>query len=312
MFSVIIPIFNKRPHLDRSINSVLTQTFNDWEIIIVDDGSTDGSREYLLDNYKNNHKIRIFLRNVPGPGGYKARNYAISKAKYEWIAFLDADDEWTPTKLSDMCNLSKKFPDCEFLSSAWIEVNAEIQRFDDYFKINQRRESHEFNLKLFLKNKQPVWTSVVIVKKYLIINLNGFNENWKMGADLDLWFRILLFGAKGAWLNKVTAFYYLDSVNMVTRKTIFYKSPVVETIKNYLENNIKKDLILEKNLKKYSNRITLYTIKKRIRRRIDFYELIYSDFFYSPLLLNKVYFKTIFFLIAPKKVIYYLVDKKII
>lgn len=312
MFSVIIPVYNKRPHLERSIDSVLNQTLDEWELIIVDDGSTDGSREYLLDTYKNNPKIRIFFRNAPGPGGYLARNFAIPKAKYDWIAFLDADDEWIPTRLIDMLNLSKKFPDCDFLSSAWIEKNGKIQNFDDYFKINQSKDSHEFDLKLFMENKQPVWTSVVIVKKNLILNLNGFNTNWKMGADLDLWFRILLNGTKGAWLNKVTAFYYLDAVNMVTRKTIFYKSPVVETIKNYLKKSQLKNKKLENGLKKYSNRITLYTIKKRIRKRISYKELIKQDFYYSPLLINKIYLAILFFSIAPKKFIYHLVDNKLI
>src|SRR5690606_7754713 len=92
MFSVIIPVHNKAPHLNRSINSVLNQTFLEFELILINDASTDGSMK-ILESYSD-PRIRLLERSTPGPGGYAARNLGIQTAKFKWISFLDADDAW--------------------------------------------------------------------------------------------------------------------------------------------------------------------------------------------------------------------------
>ena len=90
-FSVIIPVGNKAPHLDRSINSVLNQSFKDFELILIDDATTDGSAAKLAGF--TDYRIRLLKRSQPGPGGYAARNLGIKESRTNWIAFLDADDE---------------------------------------------------------------------------------------------------------------------------------------------------------------------------------------------------------------------------
>ena len=92
--SVVIPLYNKGPHIARSINSVRSQTFQDFELIIVNDASTDNSLGEVA-RFKD-PRINLYHREKPGPGDYAARNLGIEKAKAEWIAFLDADDEWMP------------------------------------------------------------------------------------------------------------------------------------------------------------------------------------------------------------------------
>lgn len=117
MFSVVIPVHNKLPHLERSINSVLNQTYKNLEIILIDDASTDGSSEKLRE-FQGEH-IRIFTRNTPGPGGYAARNRGIKEARGEWVAFLDADDEWYPDHLEKMNQLAIEFPQVYLMSCGY-------------------------------------------------------------------------------------------------------------------------------------------------------------------------------------------------
>jgi len=96
-FSVIIPVYNKGPHIHHSISSVLNQTFQDFEIILIDDASTDNSLEEI--RKFTDPRIRILNRSEPGPGGYAARNLGIKEANAEWVALLDADDIWYPEHL---------------------------------------------------------------------------------------------------------------------------------------------------------------------------------------------------------------------
>ena len=112
-FSVVIPVYNKGPHIHRSIISLLNQTFQDFEVILINDASTDNSIEEI--NKFKDKRIRVFQRNEPGPGGYAARNLGIKEAKGEWIAFLDADDEWMTDHLEKMFILSKEYPGVLFM-----------------------------------------------------------------------------------------------------------------------------------------------------------------------------------------------------
>ena len=113
-FTAVIPVYNKGPHVARAIKSVLDQTFQDFELVLVNDASTDNS----LAEMKRfaDPRIRILHRDSPGTGGYAARNLGIGEAKAEWVAFLDADDEWYPKHLERMKEIIAKFPDVKFFN----------------------------------------------------------------------------------------------------------------------------------------------------------------------------------------------------
>ena len=103
---IIMPNYNNANFLDQSIQSVINQSFKNWKIYIVDDSSTDNSKDIIL-KYKNNKKIKsFFLKKNRGPS--YCRNYAISKSKSHLIAFLDSDDFWSKEKLSKQINFMKK------------------------------------------------------------------------------------------------------------------------------------------------------------------------------------------------------------
>src|SRR5690554_5871689 len=96
--TVVMPCFNARQFISRSIESVLAQTFESWELIVVDDCSTDGSAAYIADKFICDPRIRIESLKK-NSGAAVARNRAIQRARGRYIAFLDSDDEWAPNKL---------------------------------------------------------------------------------------------------------------------------------------------------------------------------------------------------------------------
>jgi len=113
-FSVIIPLYNKESHIQRAIKSVLAQTYPHFELIIVDDGSTDGSFETASDI--QDARIRIIRQENRGVSA--ARNRGVAEAKYDWVAFLDGDDEWLPDFLMQMYKLCNDFPGYGIYGSA--------------------------------------------------------------------------------------------------------------------------------------------------------------------------------------------------
>ena len=108
MFSIVIPLYNKENLIEYSIRSILSQTFQDFEIIVVNDGSTDNSvsiAESVMDS-------RIRIINQTNAGVSAARNRGIKEARYNLIAFMDADDEWKPDYLDTQYRLIQKYPEC--------------------------------------------------------------------------------------------------------------------------------------------------------------------------------------------------------
>ena len=113
MFSVVIPLYNKQDCIRNTVQSVLNQTFPDFEINIVDDGSTDRSLE--IARQFDDPRIRVFSK--PNGGVSSARNYGIRQSRKKYIAFLDADDLWYPDYLSEIARLIDKYPGCGIYSA---------------------------------------------------------------------------------------------------------------------------------------------------------------------------------------------------
>ena len=111
MISVIIPLYNKVDHIEDTLRSVLAQTYKDYEIVVVDDGSIDGSTE-LVENLGIDN-LRLIRQNNAGVSA--ARNSGIEEARGEFVALLDADDLWKPDYLAVQFEMTQKYPDCDVL-----------------------------------------------------------------------------------------------------------------------------------------------------------------------------------------------------
>lgn len=302
-FSVIIPVYNKGPHIKRSISSVLKQTFQDFELLLINDASTDNSLEEM--QKYTDHRIRIFHRYEPGPGGYAARNLGIKEARAEWVAFLDADDEWMPEHLEKMHDLAQKYPDVHFMSCGWQTQNKNKKRDDPFYKKFNANATLKINveeyLKFALKYKAPVRTSVICIKKASPIALNLFPADLgaKRGGDLHAWLKLICYHKKMSWSNHLGAIYHIDSVNMVTKNA---KSSTHLMRKN-IYAQLSKDLSQRERvlLKKYLNfRLINMLVGSKIKKQR--YWSILKNLYWRDDFFNSL--KALFFGVLPLNVIH--------
>ncbi len=209
MFSVIIPLYNKAPHIAKTIQSVFDQTCQDFELIVVNDGSTDNSLKIVQ---KLNHlsiiPIRIF--NQANAGASIARNNGVKSAQYDYIAFLDADDWWEPTFLEEMKILLGQYSEAGIYGSSYYIVKNNHKRIASIGIKNGFVKGLINYCNAYAKNlAMPLSSSSVIVPKSLIVKENGFKPKLKLGEDFDLWIR-LASQYPVAFLNKPLANYNQD------------------------------------------------------------------------------------------------------
>ena len=189
MISVVIPLYNKERQIINTLKSVINQTFRDFEIVIVDDGSTDNS----INLVKEFEDRRITIISQVNQGVSVARNTGIEKAKYDYIAFLDADDEWEPFYLQTQVNLIQDYPTCDVFACAY--------QFRTYkgdlkpIKLSKMPFSGETGIltnyfTVASCSHPPLWTSAVTAKKEALLSVGGFLLGVKAGEDLLMWARL--------------------------------------------------------------------------------------------------------------------------
>ncbi|OGM08897.1 hypothetical protein A2159_02760, partial [Candidatus Woesebacteria bacterium RBG_13_34_9] len=181
--SVIIPTYNRALTIKRAIDSVLNQTYQDFEIIVIDDRSTDNTEEVV--KIFNDEKLK-YIRHEKNKGGSAARNTGIKVAKGEYIAFLDSDDEWHPEKLQKQLNLFNNL-DKEFgvIYCGFQGVN----EFGKVFKYVIPKHRGYITLKLIEGNCVGT-LSIILAKLSYINSINGFDEDLDSCQDWDLYIRL--------------------------------------------------------------------------------------------------------------------------
>jgi len=170
--AVVIPVFNKARHVERAIRSALSQTLSPTRVLVVDDASTDGSRERIA--AIADARITVLHRQTPGPGGYAARNAAIAAVTTEWIAFLDADDSWLPDHLQSVARAILRAGDdprigCVFTGYQNIYEGGRSV-LDPYTQRIGRREDRRLDFDAFVNiwirlRACPVWTSAATFRR---------------------------------------------------------------------------------------------------------------------------------------------------
>jgi glycosyltransferase involved in cell wall biosynthesis len=178
--SVVVPTFNRAGIISRAINSVLSQTFKADEIIIVDDGSTDATREIITQNYP---MVKYFWKKNKGVSS--ARNFGIKTAKGDWIAFLDSDDEWLPQKLAKEMKSISENPDIKlcFTDEIWIRGGVRVNP-------KKRHAKHGGYIFRFCLPLCLISPSSVIIHRSIFEEVGLFDETLPVCEDYDLWLRI--------------------------------------------------------------------------------------------------------------------------
>ncbi|HOE71112.1 MAG TPA: glycosyltransferase family A protein [Brevefilum sp.] len=184
-YSVVIPLYNKENHIQRAINSVLNQTIQDFELIIVDDGSTDGSFEVA--NAIQDPRIRIIRQENRGVSA--ARNRGIMEAKHDWVAFLDADDEWLPGFLEEIINLRSRFPECSVAATGYylLNPNGVILLNNLGFSVQIGWRGIIENYAAFSIRSIPFNSSSFAATKNAIIKAGMYSEDVTRSEDLSLY-----------------------------------------------------------------------------------------------------------------------------
>ena len=234
--SVIIPLYNKGPHIKRAITSIQNQSINDIEIVVIDDGSTDDG----LDIVKNIDDDRISLFSQSNEGVSTARNNGVKKSKSNFITFLDADDEWTINHLETLLRLKKNFPLAGAYSTAYVQKDRDkIVKKKYKFILPAPWEGIIDNyFKSALFGTHPMVTGMVGIPKKIFQDVGGFDEKANQGEDLDLWAKIALkYPVAFSW--DIGGIYHLDAVNRIckTIKPINYH-PLIVNGKKAIRNNV--------------------------------------------------------------------------
>lgn len=205
LVSVIIPVYNNDLYINQALESIFQQTYQDYEIIVVDDGSTDNLKE-VLQPYSQ--QIKYIYQN--NQGSAVARNRGIFEAKGEYIAFLDADDFFLlPEKLAQQVTYFENEPCLGCLQTGWRLVN---QDGNYIFDLKPWQQAPKLDLQTLLKWK-PVCTSSIMIRKYWLKHIQGFDPELRQSQDVDLMWHLALVGCQIEWWPKVTVCYRQHDCN---------------------------------------------------------------------------------------------------
>lgn len=188
-FSVQICCYDSEKYLEETINSVAAQTFSDWELVIVNDGSTDGTEAIVRRFIEKGLPINYFYQG--NKGFASARNKAVELSKGDWVAILDHDDVWHPDKLAVQNASIEKHPGAGlyFSNSEWFTDDGKIIRKtigDGRFKTGVMKDPF---MKL-LGEDCFIDSETVVIQKKTLIELGGFNETYRYIVDYELFLRV--------------------------------------------------------------------------------------------------------------------------
>ena len=239
MVSVIIPTHNRLKMLKRAINSVLSQTYKNYEIIVVSDGSTDGTNNFLSNN--NTAKVRHFISET-SRGASAARNVGLKEANGKYIAFLDDDDEWFPYHLEVLVEKIESSKTEVGLIYGWIDY------YEDNKIIDSKHPKLSGNIFKEMLDKQAITnSSVLMIKSYVLNHISGFDETMLRGND-------------GDFIRRISKKFHVDYVPKVLCKVhVGHEDRITLNSSKNLKNEINSYL---KRLEKFKSDFECHTNQK--------------------------------------------------
>jgi len=268
--SIIIPTFKRNQYLKRAINSVLNQTFNEFEIIVIDDNN-EGSRyrklnEKLMEDYKDNEKV-IYIKHQQNLNGAAARNTGVKFSKSKYIAFLDDDDEYLPEKIELQINLLEK------LDKTWggVYCGYSIYKKNKLLQRNLNSGSGNLKKKLLLMETPIGGGSTLLMKRSILKELDGFDITFSRHQDWELLIRFFR-KYRIAYINRILVKIHLDD-----RKNLVNPEKIILTKEKYLKkfkNDIDEmNLDIQKEIYKrhYLEITRAFLKKKKVAKALSYY-----------------------------------------
>lgn len=280
MISVVIPLYNKEKSIRATIESVLAQTYTDYEVVVVDDGSTDASSKVVQSLIAKSNKIRLIQKS--NGGVCSARNRGIIESKSYYIALLDADDLWKPTFLEEQVILIHDFPKAAMWGINFAEMqDGKIVRrvptdlpegyrgyVDHYFQMPKRVSD------LFC-------SSSVVIRKDVFDKVGMFDERIKYAEDSDMWFRIIA-TQKVAFYDQYMVFYQWDAENRAMTRHRDLRSCLPYYVEKYKDPIFKRNKVFYRWVMRwagvrikytYFNDPEQYDDAKEAARKLDYSQL---------------------------------------
>lgn len=205
-FSVVIPTYNRADALRQTVQSVLDQTFSDFEIIIVDDGSTDLTR-MTVEKFADSRIRYFWIKNSGGPA--TPRNLGICEAKGEWVAFLDSDDLWCPSKLAEIVRSIDHDPDVDAIGN-----NEEVKHSDGRVEILRYGPvTPDFYRTLLIEGNRCSTSAMTVRRSFIEEHGIRFDSSpeYVIVEDYDFWMRLAQHGARFRFIDQVLGEYMIGN-----------------------------------------------------------------------------------------------------
>ena len=227
MISIVIPLYNKAQSIANTIRCIQQQTFQDFEVVVIEGWSTDGSTELIHQLAAQDMRIRVLMQQNR-KGVTPARNEGVQAANYEYIAFIDADDYWEPTYLETLVKLMHDFPTAGIWGFSYGIMTGSDKTLNKAIIPAQFRG--------VLENPWvygcPYWTGATGVSKSAVEHIGGFDNQVIYGEDLDLWYRLML-NFPAVYEDKVLSYYRVDAENRAMNNVIPFEKHLPFFIEKY-------------------------------------------------------------------------------
>lgn len=270
--SVIIPAYNGDRYIGEAIESILSQTYNDYEIIVVDDGSTDNTRQ-VIQQYGN--KIQYFSQTNQGVAA--SRNLGLTKAQGEYIAFLDQDDIFLPHKLASQVTLLEQNPSLGIANSGWQIVN---QQGETKAAVKPWVEIPELKLANLIIWK-PVFLGAMLFRRSWLERTEGFNTTLEQTPDVDLVLRLVAVGCAAGWVQQTTVKYRQHEAN-ASRNTLLQAQELDQILERFFtQSNLSPEIKSLETESRYQSLIWSAWRLQQTGYLLKMSDYLYKSWFYT-------------------------------
>ena len=248
-FSVVIPLYNKEKYVAQTLQTVLKQSFSDFEIVVINDGSTDNSEQIV----KSFSDSRIKYFSTENQGAAAARNLGIEKSQSPYIAFLDADDLWFENHLQELKNLIERFPNAGMYANRYQLIYENGSTYQpSFYGITNDYEGIVGDYFASSLHYAIASSISVAVPKSIFAEVGNFKKYISSGQDTDMWIRIAL------------------------HSTIIIGNKLTASYQHFIEGSLSKTAILEKKIKRFDEYQAQEKSNPNLKKYLDLYRMEYA------------------------------------